>query len=49
MVIQQDFAKHYERRGEREVGLHQQGEELACIGQPIPQLYIGEGEGLRPT
>ena len=48
VVLQQGFAKHHKRRGGRGVGLRQEGEELMCIGQPKPQLYIGEGEGLRP-
>ena len=46
--LQQGFAKHYERRGGRGVGLRQEGEELVCIGQPKPQEYIGGWEGLRP-
>ena len=47
-VLQQGFAKHYERRGGREVGLRQEGDVLMCMAAPKPPLYIGEGEGLRP-
>ena len=47
-VLQQGFAKHRKRRGGRGVGLRHEGEELVCLGQPKPQVYIGEGEGLRP-
>ena len=46
--LQQGFAKHYERRGGREVGLRQEGEQIMCWAAPIPQVYIGEEEGLRP-
>ena len=48
VVLQQGFAKHRKRRGGRGVGLRQEGEELVCLGQPKPQVYIGGGEGLRP-
>ena len=47
-VLQQGFAKHYERQGGREVGLRQEGEQIMCWAAPIPQVYIGEEEGLRP-
>ena len=40
-VLLQGFAKHHGRRGEREVGLHQRGEELiSCLGQPQNLHYI---------
>ena len=47
-VLQQGFAKHYERRGGREVGLRQEGDgKTHVLGSPRPQLYIG-GEGAAP-
>ena len=47
--LQQGFAKHYERRGGRGVGLCQEREiKSYVLGSPIPQVYIGGGEGLRP-
>ena len=46
--LQQGFAKHYERRGGRGVGLRQLGENSHVLGSPKPQVYIGGGEGLRP-
>ena len=37
--LQQGFAKHYERRGGREVWLRL-GENNSCIGQPLDLNYI---------
>ena len=48
VAILQGFAKHCGRGEGREVGLRQEGEKLMCLQPPIPQVYIGEGEGLRP-
>ena len=45
--LQQGFAKHYERRGGRGVGLRQQN--FVCWAAPLPPLYIGEREGCAPT
>ena len=48
-VLQQGFAKHYERRGGREVGLRLGRERLMCWAAPKPPLYIGGRErGRRP-
>src|SRR3954464_7862137 len=48
-VLQQGFAKHYERRGGREVGLRLGRERLVCWAAPKPPLYIGaRGRGRRP-
>ena len=47
-VLRQGFAKHRRRGGGREVGLRQEEEKLICWAAPRPQLFIGEGEGLRP-
>ena len=41
MALQQGFAKHYERRGGREVGLRLGREKLVCYAAPKPPLYIG--------
>ena len=46
--LQQGFAKHYERRGGRGVGLRQQGKNFVCWAAPLPPLYIGGEGGLRP-
>ena len=46
--LQQGFAKHYERRGGRGVGLRQQGRNFMCSDAPLPPLYIGGEGGLRP-
>ena len=46
--LQQGFAKHYERRGGRGVGLRQQGKNFVCCAAPLPPLYIGGEGGLRP-
>ena len=47
--LQQGFAKHYERRGGRGVGLRQQEKNFVCWAAPLPPLYIGEREGCAPT
>ena len=48
-VLQQGFAKHYERRGGREVGLRLGRERLVRWAAPKPPLYIGGRErGRRP-
>ena len=46
----QGFAKHRGRGGGhgRGGGLRQEGEQIMCWAAPIPQVYIGEEEGLRP-
>ena len=47
--LQQGFAKHYERRGGREVGLRQEGDDLAYVAAPnTSSIYRGEG-GVCPT
>ena len=46
--LQQGFAKHYERRGGREVGLRQERDQIVCWAAPIPQVYIRGGEGAAP-
>ena len=46
--LQQGFAKHYERRGGRGVGLRQKRGVLVCMAAPKPQVYIGEREGAAP-
>ena len=47
--LQQGFAKHDERRGGREVGLRQEGEDLVCLAASnTSSIYRGEG-GVRPT
>ena len=48
VVILQGFTKHRKRRGGRGVGLRQERDHLVCLQPQIPQVYIGEGEGLRP-
>ena len=40
-VLLQGFAKHYERRGGREIGLRLGRERLVCCAAPKPPLYIG--------
>src|SRR4051812_47970235 len=44
-VLQQGFAKHYERRGGREVGLCLGRERFVCWVAPKPPLYIGATGG----
>ena len=47
--LQQGFAKHYERRGGREVGLRQQGEPITPVGQPhTSSIYRGRGGAAPP-
>ena len=44
VAILQGFAKHRGRGGRREVGLFQERDPIACIGQPKTPLFIGGGE-----
>ena len=47
--LQQGFAKHYERRGGRGVGLRQQGEKITSYGQPqTSSIYRGRGGAAPP-
>ena len=48
VVLQQGFAKHYERRGGERQGCANRESKSHVLGSPKPQVYIGEGEGLRP-
>ena len=48
VALQQGFAKHYERQGGREVGLHQEGDQIISWQPQRHQLYIGEREGAAP-
>ena len=49
VAIQQGFAKHHERQGEREVGLRQGEVETLVYGSPrTSSIYRGEGGGAPP-
>ena len=48
--FQQGFAKHYERRGGREVGLRQEGDDLTCVATPnTSSIYRGRGGDAPPS
>ena len=49
-VLWQSFAKHYERRGGREVGLRQEGDDLVCVVAPnTSSIYRGRGRAAPPS
>jgi len=48
--LQQGFAKHYKRRGGREIGLRQEGEDLVCLAAPnTSSIYRGRGGAAPPS
>ena len=50
VVLQQGFAKHYERRGGREVGLRQEGDDLVYLAAPnTSSIYRGRGGAVPPS
>ena len=49
VVLQQGFAKHHKRRGGREVGLRQEGEDLVCLAAyNTSSIYRGRGGAVPP-